>query len=128
MRSFFGKRFYSTLEIGKGFERRIFLVDKNLKKLSFWNDVPLRPDASDLNIVNAVIEIPRYTLAKLELVKNEPNHPIANDIRINRYNNTKQEFRYWYQFAFFNYGFIPQTWESTLTTNKEIENLLGDDD
>jgi len=128
MRSLFGRRFYSSLEIGKGFDRRIFLVDKEKNKLSYWNDVPLRPENSELNIVNAVIEIPRYTLAKLELVKDEPLHPIANDVRFNRYDNTKKEFRHWYQFAFFNYGFIPQTWESTLVANKEIENLLGDDD
>ena len=118
------RKIFKTLDIGKGFERRIFLVDKVQKKLSYWNDIPIHYEDSKSNIINSVIEIPRYTLAKLEMIKDEPNHPIRYEIRQNRYDKEKTESHYWYQFGFFNYAFVPQTWESPLTPNKEIENRL----
>ena len=44
------------------------------------------------NAYNAVIEIPKNTLAKMELSKQEKFHPIKQDTRINKYYN-KEELR-----------------------------------
>lgn len=39
-----------------------------------------------------------------------------------------KEHRFYHQFPLFNYGFLPRTWESPLLKDKEVENLVGDDD
>jgi len=122
------KKLFKSLDIGKGFDRRIWLVNDAQQKLSYWNDIPIQSEGYESNIINSVIEIPRYTIAKLEMQKDEINHPIRYEVRQNRYNKEKTESHYWYQFGLFNYAYVPQTWESTLTPNKEIDNLLGDDD
>jgi len=129
MRTFFRRAFYSTVESGSAFEKRVFLLDANKNKISIWNDVPLRPvGESDPAIFNAAIEIPRYSLSKLEVRKNEQYHPIVQDVRKNRINKEKTELRYYAQYGFFNYGFFPQTWENSIVPNTEVDNLLGDDD
>ena len=51
------------------------LNDKN-EKISFWNDVPLRPQGSKEDIINIGIEIPRTNIAKMEVCKTEDFHPI----------------------------------------------------
>ena len=124
MRSFVRKALYSTLDIGKQFERRIYLLNDDKKKFSIWNDVPLRPDGeTDPTIFNAGIEVSRYSLGKLEVCKTEPFHPIVQDIRKNRINKDKTELRYYAQHGFFNYGMFPQTWENTLLPNRDVDNL-----
>jgi len=125
MRTCLRKAFYSTLDTGKAFERRIYLLDENKQKISFWNDVPLRINGeTDPTIFNAGIEIPRYSLGKFEVRKTEPFHPIVQDIRKNKINRDKTELRYYAQYGFFNYGFFPQTWENSLIRHKDIDNLV----
>ncbi len=125
MRTFLRRAFYSTVESGTKFEKRVFLLDDNKQKISIWNDVPLRPvGETDPAIFNAAIEIPRYSLSKLEVRKTEENHPIVQDVRKNRINKDKTELRYYAQYGFFNYGFFPQTWENSIIPNKDVDNLL----
>lgn len=125
MRAFLRRSFYSTLDTGKAFERRIYLLNENKQKISFWNDVPLKTKGEeDLTVFNAGIEIPRYSLGKFELSKTEPFHPIVQDIRKNKKNRDKTELRYYAQYGFFNYGFFPQTWENKFKSHKDIDNLV----
>ncbi len=124
MRSFLRKAYYSTQTIGAGFEKRIFLSDNAGKMISFWNDVPLQPEGAEKNVFNALIEVPRYTLGKLEVFKKELHHPIGQDTRKNKYDPSKLELRYYGQHGFFNYGALPQTWENPLYPNREIDNLI----
>jgi hypothetical protein len=118
---------YSCSSEGEGFSRRIFLSRSNnstntshdqshQSRLSYWNDVPLYNGADPLKATTllAGIEIPRFTLAKMEVCKTEPFHPIKQDVRKNKADKSKVELRYYAQFPLFNYGYLPQTWENSL--------------
>jgi len=72
------------------------------KNKSPWHDIPLKVSA---DLYNIVIEIPMYSTAKMEMMKNVEGNPIMQDIKDGapRY--------YSYGTPFFNYGFLPQTWE-----------------
>ncbi|KAL4480042.1 hypothetical protein ABPG74_020558 [Tetrahymena malaccensis] len=145
LRRNFLKFFYSTVEQGANFEKRIFLLNKEGKKISFWNDIPLKESSFQKDEFNICIEIPQHRIAKLELTKEEEFHPIKQDTRKNKFNKSETELRYYAQFPLFNYGFFPQTWESSLEKTPEgflvnydnqfrVDNLIsiqikkGDDD
>ena len=59
---------------------RIWLLHK-CNPISFWHDVPLYPYENDTTIINAVVEIPRWTDGKIELESSEPLTPIFHDDR-----------------------------------------------
>lgn len=134
MQSFFVKRGFSKAASkihahGELFDKRVFLVNDNEEKLSFWNDIPLKSeDKKHSNVFNATFEIPRYTISKMELRKEEKHHPIYQDTRKNKKDSNVVELRYYAQFGLFNYGFLPQTWENSLIHNEKLGNLAGDDD
>lgn len=60
--------------------------------------------------MNFVNEIPKGTRAKMECNPNEPFNPLMQDIK----NGKLRDFTY--GDIPFNYGFIPQTWESPKET------------
>lgn len=64
-------------------------------------------------MMNCVTEIPRHSLAKMEVIKEMKYHPIMQDTRNNKYTNEK-ELRYYAQFMNASYGFLPQTWEQNI--------------
>lgn len=72
--------------------------------VSPWHDVALQDTVGD-DLYNFIVEIPMYSTAKMEVMKNEPGNPIMQDTKDNapRY--------YSYGTPFFNYGLFPQTWE-----------------
>ena len=104
---------YSIETIGEGFSKRIFLQNDKKQRISFWNDLSLKTSKNP-SIFQCVIEIPFDNLAKMELCKNEPHHPLWQDVRKSKYNQGEQELRYYALFPLFNYGFFPQTWENSL--------------
>ena len=77
---------------------------------SFWHDVPMHPERSsgggDDNVVHLVTEIPLLMTAKMEVQKTIPGNPISQDC-----NKDGSPRYYTYGTPFFNYGYIPQTWE-----------------
>lgn len=87
---------------------RIYLEDEKSKQiLSYFHDVPLETNLN--GEFNFVLEIPRWSNAKLEIATGEEGNPIKQDIK-------KGSLRYvanlfpingypW------NYGAFPQTWE-----------------
>jgi 3'-phosphoadenosine 5'-phosphosulfate synthase len=75
----------------------------NGKTVSSWHDIPLK----DGELYNFIVEIPMYSTAKMELMKNEVNNPIMQDKK-----NGKPRY-YTYGSPFFNYGFLPRTWEDS---------------
>jgi 3'-phosphoadenosine 5'-phosphosulfate synthase len=95
----------STIQIGKFGQKSFHLTNANYESL--WHDAPLRPlETAEANVVNMVTEIPLFYTAKMEIQKNLPNNPIAQD------SNKDGSARYYtYGTPFFNYGLIPQTWE-----------------
>jgi len=64
--------------------------------------VPLKAPGG---LYNVVIEIPMYSTAKMEMNKEQRGNPIVQDVK-----NGKPRY-YTYGVPFFNYGFLPQTWE-----------------
>ena len=97
---------------------------KDGKVVSAWHDVPLSQGVSPQGdrLINMVMEIPKGSRAKLEMVPTEANNPIAHD-------KTKAgEIRYMgYAPVLYNYGFIPQTWEDPSHVHPDT-GLGGDND
>ncbi|RYG69917.1 adenylyl-sulfate kinase [archaeon] len=75
--------------------------------LSYWHDIALRN--SD-NTFNMVVEIPMYSTAKMEMSKSDVNNPIMQDYKEDDAGRKNPRY-YAYGTPFFNYGFLPQTWE-----------------
>jgi 3'-phosphoadenosine 5'-phosphosulfate synthase len=82
------------------------------KKVSAWHDVALISDSSS-GYYNMVVEIPMYSTAKMEVMKEVEGNPIMQDSKNNlpRY--------YSYGVPFFNYGLLPQTWEDPHVTDPD---------
>ncbi|UQC81985.1 inorganic pyrophosphatase [Colletotrichum lupini] len=103
---------------------RIWL-EKDGDPISFWHDVPVWPDESNKQVVNLVVEVPRWQDGKIELKRSEPLNPIVHD-------SLNGAPRYvenvWPHKSYpFIYGSIPQTWESP-NYNHSFTSLLGDND
>mmetsp|Transcript_11924 Transcript_11924/g.24328 ORF Transcript_11924/g.24328 Transcript_11924/m.24328 type:complete len:1101 (-) Transcript_11924:370-3672(-) len=104
---------YNTQSEGKFGTMEFSLKSKNYD--SFWHDIPIRPSEHGEEIVNFVTEIPLHMTAKMEVQKTIRGNPIAQD------SNSDGSPRYYtYGTPFFNYGFIPQTWE-----DPELKDSLG---
>ncbi len=93
--------------------------------VSPFHDIPLRPAGAEGAVFNMVVEVPRFTNAKLEIAKDEPFNPIKQDVK-------KGALRYVHNcFPFhgylWNYGAIPQTWESPSHADKDT-GIGGDND
>jgi 3'-phosphoadenosine 5'-phosphosulfate synthase len=88
---------------------------------SMWHDVRLRPSGESGDIINMVTEIPMYYTSKMEVQKKLENNPIAQDT-----NDDGSSRYYTYGTPFFNYGFIPQTWEDP--DLKSSQGYGGDND
>lgn len=73
---------------------------------SWWHSIPLRPNESDPQVINFVVEIPMFVTAKMEVNKEEYGNVIMQDV-----NKDGTARHYTYGVPFFNYGLIPQTWE-----------------
>ncbi|KLU86875.1 hypothetical protein MAPG_05882 [Magnaporthiopsis poae ATCC 64411] len=88
---------------------RIWL-EQNGQPISFWHDVPLWPDESNKQIINFVVEIPRWQDGKIEIKRSEPLNPIFHD---DRRGAPRYVESVWPHKSYpFVYGSIPQTWES----------------
>jgi 3'-phosphoadenosine 5'-phosphosulfate synthase len=88
------------------------------KLVSPWHDIALEPSSG---VYHFVVEIPMYSTAKMEMNKEEKHNPIMQDTSAGapRY--------YHYGAPMFNYGFLPQTWESNRKKDSTT-GRLGDND
>ncbi|KAK1847167.1 inorganic pyrophosphatase [Colletotrichum chrysophilum] len=103
---------------------RIWLT-KDDDPISFWHDIPTWPDVSDRQIINVVIEVPRWQDAKIEMARDEPMNPILHD---SRNGSPRYVENVWPHKSYpFLYGSIPQTWESP-NFKHEFTGLNGDND
>jgi inorganic pyrophosphatase len=91
---------------------------KNNNKISPWKDIKYKNKDQTFN---AIIEIPKWTREKLEMIKNNKYNIIKQDIK-------NDNLRYFtYGPIPFNYGFIPQTWENPNQIDK-LNGYYGDND
>lgn len=104
-------------EVGTNAFRRFFL-DGEGKEVSPWHDLPLRAEADGEFWM--VTEIPKMTKPKMESATKERMNPIAQDIK-------KGKLRDYHGPIFWNYGFLPRTWEDPGIKHPEL-GVFGDND
>lgn len=76
--------------------------------VSPFHDIPLYTDSTG-SIVNMIVEIPRWTNAKMEIKVSEPLNPIMQDVKKGKVRFVNNCFPY--HGYIWNYGALPQTWE-----------------
>ncbi|XP_008468471.1 inorganic pyrophosphatase [Diaphorina citri] len=87
---------------------RLFFRSEN-GLISPFHDIPLYSNVKD-KIFNMVVEIPRWTNAKMEINLNEPLNPIKQDIKKGNLRYVANVFPH--HGYIWNYGALPQTWEN----------------
>ncbi|CAL8097189.1 unnamed protein product [Calicophoron daubneyi] len=76
--------------------------------VSPFHDIPLHADQQKQTF-NMIIEIPRWTNAKMEICKEEYMNPIKQDVKKGRLRFVNNVFPH--KGYIWNYGALPQTWE-----------------
>jgi len=104
-------------------EHRIF-IEQNGSVISPFHDIPLFADHT-AGILNMVVEVPRWTNAKMEISKEEPFNPIKQDIKKGRLRYVRNCFPH--HGYIWNYGAFPQTWEDPNQAHAETK-ARGDND
>ncbi|CAD6884719.1 unnamed protein product [Tilletia controversa] len=89
-----------------------------------FHDIPLWADEAN-GILNFVVEVPRWTNAKLEISKEEAFNPIKQDIKKGKLRYVRNCFPH--HGYIFNYGAFPQTWEDPNHTHPDTK-AKGDND
>ncbi|CAL1531653.1 unnamed protein product, partial [Lymnaea stagnalis] len=92
--------------------------------ISPFHDIPLVADAQN-TIFNMVVEIPRWTNAKMEINKEEKLNPIKQDVKNGKLRFVKNVFPY--HGYMWNYGALPQTFEDPAHITPET-GTKGDSD
>jgi hypothetical protein len=121
---------YEAVEKGQLYtpNYRVFIKKMDDGKfISPWHDIPLYADEKS-NVFNMVVEIPRWSQAKMEMSTKEQMSPIRQDI----VKGTEGEVRfvrniYPFKGYIWNYGALPQTWEDPQKENKHTK-AIGDND
>lgn len=83
--------------------------DPSGKLVSPFHDIPLFAD-EHARTFNMVVEIPRWTNAKMEIATKEKLNPIKQDVKKGVLRFVKNPFPH--KGYIWNYGAIPQTWEN----------------
>ncbi|XP_067010871.1 inorganic pyrophosphatase isoform X2 [Anabrus simplex] len=101
---------YSTVERGapNTTDYRIYLRNET-GPISPLHDIPLYADAAK-GIVNMVVEVPRWTNAKMEINLKEVLNPIKQDVKKGKLRFVANCFPH--HGYIWNYGALPQTWEN----------------
>ncbi|CAK7265236.1 Inorganic pyrophosphatase [Sporothrix epigloea] len=104
-------------------EHRVF-VEKDGQPISPFHDIPLYANA-EKTILNMVVEIPRWTNAKMEISKEETLNPIKQDTKKGKLRFVRNCFPH--KGYLWNYGAFPQTWEDPNVIHPETK-AKGDND
>lgn len=96
---------------------RLNYKDESGNAISPWHDIPLKDEDGNYNFV---VEIPRYTKAKMEVATKEDLNPISQDMK-------KGKLRDYHGPIFWNYGCLPQTWENPNEEHPDLK-VFGDND
>ncbi|XP_043503948.1 inorganic pyrophosphatase isoform X2 [Polistes fuscatus] len=92
--------------------------------ISPFHDIPLYADEEN-KIFNMVVEIPRWTNAKMEINRSEPLNPIKQDTKKGKLRYVANCFPH--HGYIWNYGAMPQTWENPEVLD-EATGCKGDND
>lgn len=94
------------------------------KTISPFHDIPLLADASS-KVYNMIVEIPRWTNAKMEIATKEKLNPIKQDVKKGQLRYVKNPFPH--KGYIWNYGALPQTWEDPTHVDDSTK-CKGDND
>uniref|UniRef100_A0A674HRD9 inorganic diphosphatase n=1 Tax=Taeniopygia guttata TaxID=59729 RepID=A0A674HRD9_TAEGU len=86
-------------------EYRLFFKDAAGRYISPFHDIPIYADAGK-NVFNMVVEVPRWTNAKMEISTKEPLNPIKQDVKKGKLRFVANVFPH--KGYIWNYGAIPQ--------------------
>ncbi|KAJ2337688.1 Inorganic pyrophosphatase [Coemansia sp. RSA 2681] len=116
---------FTTRTVGQPdtLDYRVF-IEKNGKPISAFHDIPLFADEAN-KIYNMVVEIPRWTNAKMEISKEDSLNPIKQDTKKGKLRYVRNAFPH--HGYIWNYGALPQTWEDPGQTNADTK-CVGDND
>jgi len=104
-------------------EHRIF-IEKDGVPVSPFHDIPLYANEQQ-TILNMIVEVPRWTNAKMEISKEETLNPIKQDIKKGKLRYVRNCFPH--KGYLWNYGAFPQTWEDPNVVHPETK-AKGDND
>ncbi|KAF7436494.1 Inorganic pyrophosphatase [Pleurotus ostreatus] len=104
-------------------EHRVY-IEQNGAVVSPFHDIPLFADR-EAGIFNMVVEVPRWTNAKMEISKEELFNPIKQDIKRGKLRFVRNCFPH--HGYIWNYGAFPQTWEDPAELHPETK-AKGDND
>lgn len=116
---------YSTEQRGTPYtpEYRVY-IKNDAGPISPFHDIPLFANEGN-KIFNMVVEIPRWTNAKMEMATKEPLHPIKQDVKKGKLRYVANVFPH--HGYIWNYGALPQTWENPNNVH-ELTGERGDND
>ncbi|XP_074084868.1 inorganic pyrophosphatase 2, mitochondrial isoform X2 [Macrotis lagotis] len=117
---------YVTEERGRPGSAQYRLYFKNIAGhyISPFHDIPLKAESKE-EVFNMVVEVPRWTNAKMEIATKEPLNPIKQDIKKGKLRYVANIFPH--KGYIWNYGALPQTWEDPLHKDTAT-NCCGDND
>ncbi|KAL1264854.1 hypothetical protein QQF64_005209 [Cirrhinus molitorella] len=87
---------------------RLYFKNEEEKYISPFHDIPIYADEAE-NIFHAVVEVPRWTNAKMEIATKDPLNPLKQDVKKGNLRYVSNVFPH--KGYIWNYGAIPQTWE-----------------
>lgn len=117
---------YSVEERGSpySFDYRIFFKNGD-QVISPFHDIPLYPVPGNKTVCNMVVEVPRWTNAKMEISVSEKLNPIKQDVKKDKLRFVCNCFPH--HGYIWNYGALPQTWEDPRHTDSDT-GCKGDND
>lgn len=95
----------NTLRISRPLEDHRVYIEQDGNVVSPFHDIPLFADR-DNGILNMIVEVPRWTNAKMETSKEEPFNPIKQDIKKGKLRFVRNCFPH--HGYIWNYGAFPQ--------------------
>lgn len=116
---------YSVIEKGSKYslDYRIYLKGPS-GIISPFHDIPLHGN-TERSVYNMVVEIPRWTNAKMEISREDDLNPIRQDVKKGKPRFTDNVFPY--HGYIWNYGALPQTWEDPQHVDPYTK-MKGDND
>ncbi|KAK9461866.1 inorganic pyrophosphatase [Lipomyces oligophaga] len=116
---------YTTRTVGtpNTLDYRVF-IEKDGVPVSPFHDIPLYANEQK-TILNMIVEIPRWTNAKLEISKEEKLNPIKQDTKKGKLRYVRNCFPH--HGYIHNYGALPQTWEDPEVKHPDTQEA-GDND
>lgn len=103
---------------------RLFFKNADGQAISPMHDIPLYADEGN-KVFNMVVEVPRWTNAKMEINLKEKLNPVKQDVKKGKLRYVANCFPH--KGYIWNYGALPQTWEDPNHVDENTE-CKGDGD